>query len=179
MALKWRQEPISRTHDRKSFDCGNEDLNKYLRQYARQNHVSGGAKTFVAVSPSDPSRVLGFYTISPGAMDFSQAPPELTKKLGRYDVPIFRLGRLAVDLSIQGKGLGGDLFLAAAERALKVASEIGGVAIVIDAKDEVAANWYGRFGAVPMMDDPLSLVLPLAVIAETIDQFDSLNQQSK
>ena len=169
MALEWREEPISRSHDRNSFDCGNKELNEYLRRYARQNHVSGGGKTFVAVSSSDPNRVFGFYTISPGALDFSQAPPELTKKLGRYDVPIFRLGRLAVDLSVQGKGLGGDLFLAAAERALKVASEIGGAALVIDAKDEAAANWYRRFGAYSLIDAPLCLVLPLAAIAETLN----------
>lgn len=168
MALKWREEPISRTHDRKNFDCGNADLNRYLRQYARQNHVSGGAKTFVAVSPSAPSNILGYYTISPGALDFSKAPVELTKRLGRYDIPIFRLGRLAVDLSAQGKGLGGDLFLAASERAIKVASEIGGAAMVIDAKDEAAANWYHRFGAVASLDSPLDLVLPLAVIAKTL-----------
>lgn len=178
MALEWREQPISRNHDRKNFDCGNKDLNEYVQRYARQNHVSGGAKTFVAVSPSDPSRVLGFYTISPGALDYSQAPSELTKKLGRYDIPIFRLGRLAVDLLVQGKGLGGDLFLAAAERALKVASEIGGAAIIIDAKDETAANWYSRFGAVPMMDDPLCLVLPLAVIANSLGQRNSKTRYS-
>lgn len=169
MALEWREEPISRSHDRNSFDCGNKELNEYLRRYARQNHVSGGAKTFVAISPSDISHIFGFYTISPGALDFSKAPPDLTRKFGRYDVPIFRLGRLAVDLSVQGKGLGGDLFLAAAERALKVASEIGGAALVIDAKDEAAANWYRRFGAYSLIDAPLCLVLPLAAIAETLD----------
>ena len=168
MALKWREEPISREHDRNNFDCGNSDLNKYLRRYARQNHVSGGAKTFVAVSPSNSSRVLGFYSLSPGAIDFSRAPASLTKKLGRYDVPVFRLGRLAIDPSEQSRGLGGDLFLAAAERALNVASEIGGVALVIDAKDEAAASWYRRFGALPLLDGPLKLALPLTVIAETL-----------
>jgi hypothetical protein len=68
----------------------------------------------------------------------------------------------------KGQGLGGDLLLAAGERALAVSAEVGGVALAIDAKDENAAIWYARFGAVALLDDPLKLVLPLAVIAEAI-----------
>ncbi len=166
--LNWREEPIGRHHDRMSFDCGSAALNEYLDRYARQNHESGSAKTFVAVSPAAPARVLGFYSISPGAIVFARAPALLTKKLGRYDVPVFRLGRLAVDRSVQGRGLGGDLLLAAGARALAVAAEVGGVALAIDAKDQGAARWYERFGALTLLDDPLKLILPLAVIAEAI-----------
>ena len=164
----WREEAIDKHHDRKRFDCGSHELNDYLDRYARQNHESGGAKTFVAVSSSDPNRVLGFYSISPGAIEFSRIPARLSKKLGRYDVPVFRLGRLAVDVSMQGLGLGGELLLAAGARALAVAAEVGGVAIALDAKDEKAAQWYAGFGALPLMDDPLKLIIPLSVVAEAI-----------
>jgi GNAT superfamily N-acetyltransferase len=167
--LDWREEPVGRHHDRKSFDCSSPDLNEYLHRYARQNHESGGAKTFVAVSPAELARVLGFYSISPGAIEFARVPANLTKKLGRYDLPVFRLGRLAIDRSVQGQGLGGDLLLAAGARALGVAAEVGGVALAIDAKDEKAARWYERFGALPLLDDPLKLILPLSVIADAID----------
>lgn len=57
-APEWREEPITRHHDRASFDCGSPELNTYLARYARQNHESGGAKTFVAVPPSTPTRIL-------------------------------------------------------------------------------------------------------------------------
>ena len=166
--VDWREEPIGRGHDRKSFDCGSPELNQYLDRYARQNHESGGAKTFVAVSPAAPARVMGYYSISPGAVEFARVPAKLTKKLGRYDVPVFRLGRLAIDRSVQGQGLGGDLLLAAGERALAVAGEVGGIALAIDAKDENAARWYERFGALELLDDPLKLVLPLDIIANAI-----------
>ena len=165
MALDWREEPIARYHDRKSFDCSSPAPNEYLERFARQNHESGGAKTFVAVLSSEPARILGYYSISPGAIEFARVPDRITKKLGRYDVPVFRLGRLAVGLSVQRRGLGADLLLAAVERALSVAVEIGGVALAIDAKDIRAAAWYSRFGAMPLMDDPLKLILPLATIA--------------
>lgn len=164
----WREEPIARQHDRKVFDCGSQELNEYLARYARQNHESGGAKTFVAVPPAEPTRVLGYYSISPGAIEFARVPSALTRKLGRYEVPVFRLGRLAIGLAAQGRGLGGELLLAAGARALSVATEIGGVALAIDAKDARAAIWYERFGALRLADDPLKLILPLGTIAEAI-----------
>ena len=167
-AIAWREEAISRRHDRKSFDCGSEELNEYLRRYARQNHESGGAKTFVAALPSEPARILGYYTISPGAIEFAKVPVAVTRRLGRYEVPVFRLGRLAVERSAQGSGLGGELLLAAGRRALSVAVEVGGVALAIDAKNERAAVWYERFGALRLLDDPLKLVLPLKTIADAL-----------
>lgn len=169
-ALDWREEALTRHHDRSEFDCGVPALDEYLRRYARQNHESGGAKTFVAVSPGTPATVLGYYAISPGAMAFTKAPTIVTRKLGRYDVPVFRLGRLAVSVAMQGRGLGGDLLLAAGERALAVAREVGGVALAIDAKDDRAATWYERFGALRLLDDPLKLLLPLDTIAAALKQ---------
>lgn len=171
--MEWREEAIGRPHDRGRFDCGVSDLNQYLSRYARQNHESGGAKTFVAVPPTEPSRVLGYYSISPGAIAFERVSAELTPRLGRYDVPVFRLARLAVDLSVQGRGLGSDMLLAAGVRALSVAAEVGGVALAIDAKDESAATWYERFGALPLLDAPLKLILPLAAVADAVQRVGS------
>lgn len=167
-AKEWREEAIARHHDRAGFDCGVDALNDYLQRYARQNHDGGGAKTFVAVPRDAPATVLGYYTISPGALAFARAPASVTKRLGRYEVPVFRLGRLAVALAAQRRGVGGDLLLAAGERALAVAREVGGAALAIDAKDEAAARWYERFGALRLLDDPLKLVLPLATIAAVL-----------
>ena len=166
--LDWREEPLGRHHDRTAFDCGDDTLNEYLRRYARQNHEAGGAKTFVAASSSEPTRVLGYYTIGPGAIEFVRVPADLTRRLGRHDVPVFRLGRLAVDRAAQGRGLGGDLLLAAGERALAVAAEVGGVALAIDAKSAEAARWYTRFGAKTLLDEPLKLILPLSVVADAL-----------
>jgi GNAT superfamily N-acetyltransferase len=163
----WREEALSRRHDRAGFDCGVPALNEYLQRYARQNHESGGAKTFVAVPPEPRSTIFGYYTIAPGAIDFGRVPDTARKGLGRYDVPVFRLGRLAVSLAKQGQGLGGELLIAAGERAIAVAEAVGGVALAIDAKDDRAAQCYERFGALRLLDDPLKLILPLATI-ETV-----------
>jgi GNAT superfamily N-acetyltransferase len=165
-APRWREEPIGRHHDRTAFDCGSPELNDYLRRYARQNHEGGSAKTFVAVPLYDPSRILGYYSISPGAIEFARVPATITRRFGRYEVPVYRMGRLAVSLQAQGQRIGSALLFAAGRRALMVASEVGGVAIAIDAKDRRAADWYARFGALPLLDDPLKLILPLSSIKE-------------
>jgi GNAT superfamily N-acetyltransferase len=137
--VAWIEQPLTRHHDRASFDCGVPALNDYLQRCARQHHESGGAKTFVAVPLSTSPTILGYYTISPGAIAFAEVPAAVTKRPGRYEIPVFRSGRLAVAVSMQGKGLGGELLLAAGARALAVAQEVGGVALAIDAKDNRAA----------------------------------------
>jgi GNAT superfamily N-acetyltransferase len=168
--LDWREEPIGRGHEREAFDCGVPELNDYLRRYARQNHEVGGSKTFVAVAPKAPETVLGYYSISPASIAFARVPAAVTRGLGRYEVAVYRLARLAVALPVQGQGLGADLLLAAGARALAVAAEVGGVALAIDARDEKAARWYRRFGAMPLLDSsPLSLILPFKTILDALD----------
>jgi GNAT superfamily N-acetyltransferase len=167
-ALVWDEAPIAKRHDRAAFDCGDSDLNLYLQKFARQNHESGGAKCFVAAPSETPARVLGFYTLSPASLDYARTPVLAKKGLARYDVPVFRLGRLAVDRTAQGRGLGGSLLLRAAHRCIRVADDVGGVALLIDAKNDRAARWYQSYGALALDDAPLSLVLPLATAADAI-----------
>jgi GNAT superfamily N-acetyltransferase len=166
--VNWREEALSRRHDRAGFECGVPALNEYLQRYARRHHESGGAKTFVAVPPDSPNTVLGYYTIAPGAIDFGKVPHAAKRGLGRYEVPVFRLGRLAVSPARQGQGLGGELLVAAGERAIAVAEAVGGVALAIDAKDDRAAQWYEGFGALRLLDDPLKLIMPLATIGAVL-----------
>jgi len=160
----WHEEPISKRHNRNAFDCGEEALNEFLRRYARKSHELGGAKTFLAIRDDNQETVLGFYSLCPASVEYARTPKILKRGLARYDVPAFRLARLAVDRSVQGQGLGGQLLLVAGRRCLLVSAEVGGVALLIDAKNEKVARWYARYGAIPLLDAPLSLVLPLATI---------------
>lgn len=84
--------------------------------------------------------------------------------LACYDVPVFRLGRLAVDRTMQGHSLGGQLLLSTGRRCMLAAAEVGGVALLIDAKNDRVACWYTAYGALPLLDAPQSLVLPLNMI---------------
>lgn len=162
--LLWHEEPISKQHDRSAFDCGDSALNEFLQRHARQNHDSGGAKTFLAIAGTDRKTILGFYSLSPASIEYARTPEIIRRRLARYDVPVFRLARLAVDRRVQRQGLGEQLLLAAGRRCLLAAAEVGGVALLIDAKNEDVAAWYASYGAVPLTDTQLSLLLPLATI---------------
>ena len=170
----WFEEPIARKHDRTSFDCGEPALNEYLRRYARQSHDQGAAKTFLAISKSDGKTILGYYSLCPASLEYSRAPEIIRKGLGRHDLPVFRLARLAVDLSVQGHGLGGQLLLSSGRRCLLAATEVGGIALLIDAKSDRAAAWYMSYGAVALTDAPLSLLLPLATIQTALESAGKL-----
>jgi GNAT superfamily N-acetyltransferase len=165
----WREEPIASKHDRASFDCGEAALNDFLRRHARQSHDKGAAKTFLAISNLDSKTIMGFYSLCPASLEYARVPEVVRKGLARHEVPVFRLGRLAVNRTFQGQGLGGQLILAAGRRCVLAATEVGGVALLIDAKNERAAKWYASYGAIPLADTPLSLLLPLATVQDALE----------
>jgi len=164
MTLAWHEEPIGQHHKREAFDCGHAALNEFLRRHARKSHLRGSAKTFLAIDNTDGQTLLGYYSVSPASVAYARAPEIITRRMAHHDVPVFRLARLAVHRSAQGQGLGGQLLLAAGRRCLLVAAQAGGVALLIDAKDERAAQWYARYGALPLLDAPCSLLLPFETI---------------
>ncbi len=174
MALAWHEEAINKGHDRTAFDCGEEALNDFLRKHARKSHELGGAKTFLAIDDRNERTILGFYSLAPASLGYSRTPEVVRRGLARHDVPGFRLAHLAVDRKVQGQGLGGQLLLAAGRRCIRAASEVGGVALIIDAKNDAAARWYSGYGAVPSPDSRLTLVLPLTTIASVLEKAGKL-----
>ncbi|MGY2052078.1 GNAT family N-acetyltransferase [Methylobacterium sp. JK268] len=161
----WREEAVATSHHRRAFDCGDVAMNDFLQRYARQSHEQNASKTFCAIDVEAPNRVLGFSTITPSAVAHGAVPAAMMRGLARHEVPAFKLARIATDRSVAGRGLGGQLLAAAALRCLRVAKEAGGVLLVIDAKGERAARWYASYGAEPLQDRPLTLVMPLATFA--------------
>ncbi|MGE0280975.1 MAG: GNAT family N-acetyltransferase [Rhizobiaceae bacterium] len=164
----WHEEPIAKSHDRASFDCGDLQMNSFLLRFARQSHEQNAAKTFCAIDDVEPTRILGFYTITPSAVTHDKVPSAMTKGLARHEVSGFRLARLATDLAVAGQGLGGQLLAVAALRCLRLAGEGGGTLLIIDAKSDRAASWYAGYGAAPLIGRPLTLVMPLATFADDL-----------
>jgi GNAT superfamily N-acetyltransferase len=163
MSGGWKVESLTRQHDRHSFDCGVEELNEFLKKHARQNADKDVSRTYAAVAAS-PSRVVGFYTICAGSVDFEQLPLVAARGLPPYSVPTAVLARLAVDKSEQGKGLGASLIYDAIQRIQRVADEIGICAVTVNASDLDVRDFYLKFEFRPLLDDDLHLFLLMATI---------------
>ena len=161
---RWDFLSIDTKYQRDHFNCGNSELDNYLKKYARQNHESGIAKTFVAIDRSDLSKIDGFYTVSASDIEFDSLPESTRKKIPAYPIPVILIGKLAVDKSAQGKGLGGELLVNGLIRSAKIAQEIGIFAVRVDAIDLKAQKFYLKYEFIPLQDRPLTLFLPIKTI---------------
>ncbi|HEY7424776.1 MAG TPA: GNAT family N-acetyltransferase [Gemmataceae bacterium] len=145
-------------HDRSQFDCGVEPLNVYLKQYALQNQKKGLVRNYVTCRGT---RVVGYYSLAYGSVAQADAPPALTKGIGKYPIPLMILARLAVDGREKGQGLGKALLKDAILRTLQAADIAGLKAIFVQAKDQEAEQFYAKHGFIPSPGDPLHLFFPL------------------
>lgn len=155
---------LSREFNREDFDCGTESLNDYLKRYALQNLNKDVGVTIVAVAEEAKKKILGYYTVSMAQVELDQLPQDLAEGLPRYPVPAMRIGRLAVDQSARGQGLGGGLLRDALLRALDLSAAVGTCVVVVDAIDEKAKKFYEHYGFVALTGLPLTLCLPVATI---------------
>lgn len=157
--------PLEKGHDRNAFDCGNDELNRYLQQQARQDAEKHVAVTFVLLEPGSPS-ILGFFTLSASTISVEELPPDMMRKLPRYgQLPVTLLGRLAVDRTARGQGAGEFLLVDALRRCLESSQQIGAMAVIVDAKNEQAESFYRHFDFLPLQITPLRLFLPMRQIA--------------
>ena len=159
-----RIELLEARHGRENFDCGNDALNDFLRRRAGQQQRRGFGKTYVVLADNG-ADVIGFVTVSVGQVEARALPSQL--KLPRHPAPMLRIGRLAVDKRAQGKGIGRELLAFALHLALEFAERVGLYAVVVDAKDALAAVFYRRLHFEPTLDDALCLFLPLSRLART------------
>ena len=155
-------EPLSSLHDKKAFNCGVEPLNIYLKTLANQHQTRNISRTIVITAQED-KKILGYYTLATGQLHHSELPTSL--KHPKYPVPIVRLARLAVDISFQKRGLGGRILHDALKRIFSISQAIGIFAVVVDAKDQQAVNFYQKFGFLSLENEPQKLFLLLETIS--------------
>ncbi len=166
MAAKFKVEPLDLSGDRAGFDCDVEALNRYFHTQVGQDIKRRVTACFVARDTD--GRIVGYYTLASASVPLTDLPEALAKKLPRYpSVPAVRMGRLAVDHACRGQGLGGALLADALRRS--IAAEIAAYALVVDAKDTAAADFYAHHGFVALPDQPLCLFLPLATVKPLLE----------
>ena len=147
--------------DRSQFQSGSEPLDRYFKEQVTQDIRRRVTACFVALDQEN--RVAGYYTLASASVPLTDLPVSLAKKLPRYpSIPTVRMGRLAVDQTFKGQGLGAALLADALDRAIH--SEIAAYALVVDAKDDVATAFYRHHGFIALPDTSLTLFLPLASV---------------
>lgn len=156
--------PLASEHDRTAFDCGNELLNRYIKQQARQDAKKYVAAPFVLIEPGT-SIIRGYYTLSSSLIALDELSVSLANKMPRYSsLPVTLLGRLARDRNLKDKAVGEFLLLNALHRSLQTAHQIASMAVVVDAKDESVEQFYKHFNFLPFQHTPRRLFLPMTQI---------------
>ncbi len=160
---KWTIERLARKHNREGFCCGNKLLDRFLQTLVTQYEKKRFGRTYVATLPDD-VKVLGFYTISAGSFALSCLSESERKRAPKHPVPSVHLGRMAVDRSCQGQGLGKALLGHFLATALKISEEIGVCAVDVWAKDDSSRDFYLKYGFISLEDNPLHLWLPIKTL---------------
>jgi GNAT superfamily N-acetyltransferase len=156
----WNIRRLDKKHDRSLFDCGQPMLNEWLKDRAGQFDRRDLSRTFVATRIGE-ARAVGYYAISTHRVVYDALPAAEARRLPRLDVPVVLIGRLAVDQSAQGQGLGAMLLVDALRRSAQISEQIGIRAVEVDALDDAARKFYLKFGFRPLLDDRRHLFLPM------------------
>ncbi len=153
-----RVEKLRSNHLMEAFDCGKEELNRYLLRYAWQNQQAGAAQTYLGLVDDE---VVGYHTLAVGQVNREDAPERLTKGLARHPIPVMLLARLAVDKRWHGRGVGKALLKDAMQRTLQAADIAGIRAFAVHAKDDDTRAFYQRFDFISSLTDPMHLFVLL------------------
>ena len=151
-------EKLSSDHDLSQFECSEPTLDDWLRRRALQNEESGASRTYVVCLGE---RVVGYYALAVGAVAHIDAPGRVRRNMPD-PLPVMGIGRLAVDQTVQGQGLGRPLLRDAILRTLQ-AAEIAGIrAILVHAISERAKRFYEKWGFISSLIDPMTLMITVA-----------------
>ena len=161
---RWRVEVFGKKHDCSQFSCGNEKLDQYLKKQAGQDARKRVAAPFMLCEGAN-NVVRGYYTLSNFSVDVGVWPKDVVKKLPRYPlVPVTLLGRLAVDRQLQGRGAGEYLLMDALFRSLEGSRRIASAAVVVNAIDGRAVEFYRHYEFIPFLDESKKLFLPMVIV---------------
>ncbi|MGC1852585.1 MAG: GNAT family N-acetyltransferase [Solirubrobacterales bacterium] len=161
-------EPLAAHHDVDRFECGREQLDRWLRAYARQGQRRDTARTFVVCRGGE-TDVVGFYTLVASQVEQDEATNEVQSETSKhFPIPVCLIARLAVNHSEQGAGLGRSLLLDALQRTERASRSVAMRAVLVHALDEEAAAFYSRFGFKSASSEPLTLMVPLEAVRRVL-----------
>ncbi len=161
----WCSTPLTDDHDLGQFDCGVESLDRWLRGQALRAQRSDTARTYVWTAPGS-ALAVAYYAIAPAQVRRDEVSRSTSG--GMSVVPAYLLARLALDRSLRGRGLGGQLLLDAVDRIVLASATAAGRLIIVDAIDEAAAAFYVHYGFQPVSGNPQRLVMKIATARKAL-----------
>lgn len=170
MELELSIAPLT-SQDRSDFSCGDEELDRFIQRYAKQNQKKGLSATYVITTPNS-DKVIAFVSVSAGSIERASLPSNHQRPLPAYPLPILRLSRMGVSITLKGKGLGAQLLKHVFHIALTQRAQSGCVGIVVDAKTN-ARSYYEQYGFMLMQgveDDESNGTTPMFLDIRTVEQ---------
>jgi GNAT superfamily N-acetyltransferase len=158
-------DPFDKSHDCGTFSSGEPALDQWLGRRGLANQTSGASRTFVI---TENLRVVAYYALAAGSVEIHSAPGRFRRNMPD-PVPVAVLGRLAVDVSWQGRGLGRAMIWDAGRRVAHAAEVIGIRAILVHAISPAAGAFYERLGFEPSLNDPQTLMITLTDVLAALD----------
>jgi predicted N-acetyltransferase YhbS len=161
-------EPLEPHHNVDHFECGREQLDRWLRAYAGQGQRRDTARTFVVCRQGE-TGVVGYYTLVASQVEQSEATSDVQRETSKhFPIPVCLIARLAVDRAEQSVGLGRSLLLDALRRAERASRSVAMRAVLVHALDDEATAFYARFGFQPATAEPLTLMVPLEAVRRVL-----------
>ncbi len=166
MPTQFSIEKLRSDHAVEEFDCGNEELNRFLIRHALSSQQASSSQTYIGLADTS---IIGFYTLAVGQVSYDDSPQRLTRGLAHHPVPTMLLARLAVSTKWQKRGIGAGLLKDAMRRTMQAADIAGIRAFAVHAKDDAAVQFYAHFDFIPSPTDPYHFFLLLKDLRRIID----------
>ena len=160
-------EPLAQHHDIQLFDCGRPNLNSWLKKKAfKAQLVGGSARTYVVCDPGN--RVIGYSALATGSINHIDVPGTVKRNMPD-PIPVIIIGRLAVDESFKGQGIGAGLLRDALMRIVGAAEQIGVRAVLVHALDRAAHDFYLKQGFYESPTNEMTMMVTVQEIQEILN----------
>ncbi|MFK8115208.1 MAG: GNAT family N-acetyltransferase [Rubripirellula sp.] len=158
----WRIELLSKSHNRRGFDSGQEQVDAWLKKSAFQSQKKHLSSTKVLLD--EEGQLVGYYTLATSQVDFSDLPNEVAKSLPQRQLPVAVLAWLGIDISFQGRGIGQRLLATALADCYEASQAFSFIAVILDCVDEPSKRFYQRFDFSELPGYPMRLYLPFNLL---------------
>lgn len=141
-------------YDFSGFDCGEENLNIFLKDHLFRQHRGRILRAYLLLTQHPLPKVLGYYTLSGSCFEKATLPSNTQKRQVPYvNVPSVTLGRLAVHRELHRQAWGSTLVAHAMRVVYRASKAVCVHGLFVDAQSEKAKQFYLKLGFIPLVGE--------------------------